>query len=170
MSLFAPDYTASERTFQLICQAAGRAGRGEKDSKVVVQTYSPDNYSIEAACHQDYEEFYENELPYRKLSQYPPVVNMVCVLIQDENQRKLDVATEEIARHIKMVKEKKYNELFIIGPSIPPMSYINDVHRRVIYLKGTSVTNLINLKNYLESVINTSPKLKDISVQFDFKA
>lgn len=170
MSLYVPDYTATERTFQLICQAAGRAGRGEGKGEVVVQTYSPDNYGIETACKQDYESFFENELPYRKLSQYPPVVNMVSILIQDKNKRKLDVATEQIANLIKQVKEKKYNELFIIGPSIPQISFINDVHRSIIYIKGTSITNLINLKNYLEDVINKSDKLKYVNVQFDFKS
>ena len=170
MSLYVPDYTATERTFQLICQAAGRAGRGEKKGEVVVQTYSPDNYGIETAVEQDYEKFFENELPYRKLSQYPPVVNMVSVFIQDKNKRKLDAATEQIANLIKQVKEKKYNELFIIGPSVPQASYINDVYRNVIYIKGTSITNLINLKNYLEGVIQQSDKLKYINVQFDFKA
>ena len=170
MSLYVPDYTATERTFQLICQAAGRAGRGEKKGEVVVQTYSPDNYGIETAVEQDYEKFFENELPYRKLSQYPPVVNMVSVFIQDKNKRKLDAATEQIAGLIKQVKEKKYNELFIIGPSVPQASYINDVYRNVIYIKGTSITNLINLKNYLEGVIQQSDKLKYINVQFDFKA
>ncbi len=170
MSLYVPDYTATERTFQLICQAAGRAGRGDRKGEVVVQTYSPDNYGIETAVAQDYEAFFENELPYRKLSQYPPVVNMVSVLIQDKNKRKLDAATEQIANLIKQVKEKKYNELFIIGPSVPQASYINDVYRNVIYIKGTSVTNLINLKNYLEGVITTNDKLKYVNVQFDFKA
>ena len=170
MSLYVPDYTATERTFQLICQAAGRAGRGERKGEVVVQTYSPDNYGIETAVAQDYEAFFENELPYRKLSQYPPVVNMVSVLVQDKNKRKLDAATEQIANLIKQVKEKKYNELFVIGPSVPQASYINDVYRNVIYIKGTSVTNLINLKNYLEGVITTNDKLKYVNVQFDFKA
>ncbi len=170
MSLYVPDYTATERTFQLICQAAGRAGRGERKGEVVVQTYSPDNYGIETAVAQDYEKFFENELPYRKLSQYPPVVNMVSVLVQDKNKRKLDAATEQIASLIKQVKEKKYNELFVIGPSVPQASYINDVYRNVIYIKGTSVTNLINLKNYLEGVITTNDKLKYVNVQFDFKA
>ena len=88
----------------------------------------------------------------------------------DKNKRKLDAATEQIANLIKQVKEKKYNELFIIGPSVPQASYINDVYRNVIYIKGTSVTNLINLKNYLEGVITTNDKLKYVNVQFDFKA
>ena len=95
---------------------------------------------------------------------------MVSILIQDKNKRKLDVATEQIAGLIKQVKEKKYNELFIIGPSIPQISFINDVHRSIIYIKGTSITNLINLKNYLEDVINKSDKLKYVNVQFDFKS
>ena len=70
MSLYSSDYCANERTFQLICQAAGRAGRGELPGIAIVQTYSPDNYSIETAGRQNYEEFYEEEIAYRKLMKY----------------------------------------------------------------------------------------------------
>lgn len=86
MSLYSSDYCANERTFQLICQAAGRAGRGELPGIAIVQTYSPDNYSIETAGRQNYEEFYEEEIAYRKLMKYPPVSNMVSILLQEENR------------------------------------------------------------------------------------
>ena len=84
MSLYASDYTAAEKTFQLLTQAAGRAGRGKEKGQVVIQTYSPDNYSIESAAKQDYEEFYQEELAYRQLMQYPPVAAMTEILIQSE--------------------------------------------------------------------------------------
>ena len=169
MSLYASDYRAAERTFQLLCQAAGRAGRGVSLGDVVIQTYSPDNYSIKAASHQDYEEFYQEEIAYRKLMSYPPVANMISVFLQGKDQKELNIATEYITEIIKEKKDELYNKLMIIGPAKPPVSKVNDVHRRIIYLKGITRKELIDLKDSLEDVINCSQKFKNINVQFDFK-
>ncbi len=73
ISLYASDYRAAERTFQLLTQAAGRAGRGEQAGEAVIQTYMPEHYSIQAAVKQDYEAFYRQEIAYRNLMGYPPV-------------------------------------------------------------------------------------------------
>lgn len=170
MSLYASDYTAAERTFQLLCQAAGRAGRGENPGQVVIQTYAPDNYSIEAASHQDYDEFYEEEMTYRQLMQYPPVANMTSILLQSANEKELTNATKELVDIIRKVKEEKYSELFVIGPAEPPVAKINDIYRKVIYLKSGQRKKLVKLKNYLESVINRSQNFKNLNIQFDFKA
>ena len=72
LSLHANDYRAGERTFQLLTQAAGRAGRGDKPGEVVIQTYSPEHYSIQTAAKQDYHAFYKEEISYRSLMRYPP--------------------------------------------------------------------------------------------------
>ncbi|MCI9616809.1 MAG: primosomal protein N' [Eubacterium sp.] len=170
MSLYASDYSATETTFQLLCQAAGRAGRSELPGHVVIQTYTPDNYSIETASHQDYKAFYEQEMAYRKLMQYPPASNMVSVLLQSREQKELIQKTEEFAGIIKQYRDKYYNELFVIGPAEPPVAKINDTYRRIIYLKSNDRIKMIKLKNYLEDVINCSQKFNKISVQFDFKA
>lgn len=170
MSLYASDYTAAERTFQLLCQAAGRAGRGKNPGKVVIQTYVPDNYSIEAASRQDYEAFYEQEIAYRQLMQYPPASNMTAILLQCENQKELWNATEKLMESIKKEKEEKYRELFVIGPAEPPVAKINDIYRKIIYLKSNQRNHLVKLKDHLESVINSSQIFKNINVQFDFKA
>lgn len=170
MSLYASDYTAAEKTFQLLCQAAGRAGRGKNPGEVVIQTYAPDNYSIIAASHQDYDEFFEQEIVYRKLMGYPPVANMVSVLLQCSGESELEMATESVVQLIRKVKEQKYNELFVIGPADPPVSKINDIYRKIIYLKSDNRVHLIRLKDYLEYVINSSQNFKNINVQFDFKA
>ena len=77
LSLYAPDYRCGERTFQLLTQAAGRAGRDEQRGEVVIQTYSPEHYCIQTAAEQNYEEFYAREMAYRKLLHYPPV----CVMM-----------------------------------------------------------------------------------------
>ena len=170
MSLYASDYGATERTFQLLCQGAGRAGRGDLPGDVVIQTYSPDNYSIETASHQNYEEFYEQEIAYRALMNYPPVANMVSVLLQGRNQKELIVATEKMVEEIRKQKDKCFQNLFVIGPSEPPVSKINDVYRRIIYLKSRNRKKMVFLKNYLEEFKNGSQIFKNINIQFDFKA
>lgn len=170
MSLYASDYSATETTFQLLCQAAGRAGRSDLPGHVVIQTYTPDNYSIETASHQDYEAFYEEEMAYRKLMQYPPASNMVSILLQSKEQKELIQATEEFVDVIKQYKDRYFEQLLVIGPADPPVAKINDTYRKIIYLKSNNRVRMISLKNYLEDVINCSQKFKKISVQYDFKA
>lgn len=170
MSLYASDYSATETTFQLLCQAAGRAGRSDLPGHVVIQTYTPDNYSIETASHQDYEAFYEEEMAYRKLMQYPPASNMVSILLQSKEQKELIQVTEEFVGIIKQYRDKYFKDLSVIGPAEPPVGKINDIYRRIIYLKSNDRVKIINLKNYLEEVINCSQKFKKISVNYDFKA
>ncbi len=81
LSLFGQDFRSGERTFQLLCQAAGRAGRGDKPGEVVIQTYSPDHYAITASVHHSYEEFYgQNNL--RNLMAYPPCAHLLVILVQ----------------------------------------------------------------------------------------
>ena len=170
MSLYASDYGAAEKTFQLLCQAAGRAGRSRLPGEVVIQTYAPDNYSIVAAAHQDYETFYEEEMAYRKLMQYPPASNMVSILLQSKEQKELMEGTEEFVQFIRQYKEKYFNNLSVIGPADPPVGKINDVYRKIVYLKSDNRIQMIGLKNYLEDVINCSQKFKKITVHYDFKA
>ena len=170
MSLYASDYSATETTFQLLCQAAGRAGRSDLPGHVVIQTYTPDNYSIETASHQDYEAFYEEEMAYRKLMQYPPASNMVSILLQSKEQKELIQVTEEFVDVIKQYKDRYFEQLLVIGPADPPVAKINDTYRKIIYLKSNNRVRMISLKNYLEDVINCSQKFKKISVQYDFKA
>ena len=170
MSLNEQDYKAAERTFQLICQAAGRAGRGGEKGDVVVQSYNPDNYSIVTSCEQDYKAFYEQEIAFRELLAYPPQTNLVCIMLQDKNQKYVDEAMNLVVTLARKVKENKYKELMIIGPTDPPVARVNDIYRKVLYLKSTSRTNLVNLKNYLEQATTNHPSMRDVSMQFDFKA
>ena len=114
--------------------------------------------------------FLEQEIVYRKLMGYPPVANMASVLLQCSGESELEMATESVVQLIRKVKEQKYNELFVIGPADPPVSKINDIYRKIIYLKSDNRVHLIRLKDYLEYVINSSQNFKNINVQFDFKA
>ena len=169
MSLYASDYTAAEKTFQLLTQAAGRAGRGKEKGQVVIQTYSPDNYSIESAAKQDYEEFYQEELAYRQLMQYPPVAAMTEILIQSEDEELLDRFTDALTKYINKLKEAKFKQLMIIGPAKPPVAKINDVYRRMIYLKSLDKEKLIRMSDYIQELINTSQKVKGITLQFNVR-
>ena len=92
MSLYTDDYRSGERTFQLLTQAAGRAGRGDRPGEVVIQTYDPEHYAIEASAAQDYEAFYEKEIRYRSLMGYPPVENLMAVLAACEDEALLEKA------------------------------------------------------------------------------
>lgn len=92
LSLYADDYRAGERTFQLLTQAAGRAGRGEKAGEVVIQTYSPEHYSIVAAAKQDYEQFFQEEMTYRALMGYPPASQLMAVLVSCKEEELLETA------------------------------------------------------------------------------
>ena len=97
LSLYAGHYLAQERTFQLLTQAAGRAGRGSRPGNVVIQTYSPDNYSIVLGAKQDYPGFFEHEMAYRKLLGYPPAMNMVGIMISSEKEAWLDRVSQELS-------------------------------------------------------------------------
>ena len=98
LSLNISDYRASERTFQLLTQAAGRAGRGEKPGEAIIQTYQPEHYSIQAAMHQDYRAFYEEEIGYRKLLGYPPVSNLLAIHGSCGNEELLETGMQYIKK------------------------------------------------------------------------
>lgn len=166
LSLYADDYRAGERTFQLLTQAAGRAGRGEKKGEAVIQTYSPSHYAIEAAAAQDYEKFYEEEIRYRELMGYPPCESLLAVLLSCENQKLLDTG----CRYLKEFADRLNKEqiIDIIGPAVPGIEKINDVYRKVLYLKAERYDTLVKVKDYLEKYIEVNPGYLKIRVQFDF--
>lgn len=169
MSLYASDYRAAERTFELLTQAAGRAGRGNTPGDVVIQTYNPENYSIEYSKNQDYESFYREEISYRKLMQYPPAAHMTAILATSPNYGKLREAVELLISEIKKLKQLPENKmLVVIGPADAGVARINDIYRKVIYLKHFDNEVLIKIKNNLEKLIYSSQLFKDVSIQFDF--
>ena len=168
LSLYESDFRATERTFQLLCQAAGRAGRGNKPGHVVIQTYVPDNYGIQTAAAQDYRAFFEEEIAYRNLMGYPPVENMVCVMLMGEQKKELDRVTALFVEEIRKVQKQHLQQLTVIGPSTPPVSKIKDVYRNVVYLKDSRRQNLVYLKDYLETVTMNSQNFKKVRIQYDF--
>ena len=165
MSLYADDYRAGERTFQLLTQAAGRAGRGSEKGEVVIQTYSPEHYSIETAANQDYESFYQAEISYRNVMGYPPVEQLLAILISGKEEKLLETASSYIKSYAERVNR---NEVRIIGPTSPSVGKVNDVYRKVIYLKHEEYDVLIDLKDKLEKYIEINPGFHDMWIQFDF--
>ncbi len=168
MSLSVGDYRAAERTFQLITQAAGRAGRGEHPGEVVIQTYQPEHYAIVHAANQDYEAFYEEELDYRDLMQYPPVVHMMAVQVYAAVEEEgLQVAKELAKEAGKTVMEKKGMSVQIIGPAPAGIGKINDIYRFVFYVKHSDYGRLVEIKDQLEAVLQ-SMDTRRLNIQFDF--
>ncbi|MBP3462511.1 MAG: primosomal protein N', partial [Tyzzerella sp.] len=132
LSLYADDYRAGERTFQLLTQAAGRAGRGREKGEVVIQTYSPEHYAIQTAANQDYEAFYEEEIAYRKLMGYPPAEQLLAVLIAGEDEKLLETACGYLKIYAERVNRSRAR---IVGPASPYVGKVNDVYRKVLYFK-----------------------------------
>ncbi|HKL99247.1 MAG TPA: primosomal protein N' [Mobilitalea sp.] len=111
LSLYAGDFRASERTFELLCQAAGRAGRDILAGEVVIQTYHPEHYSIITAAEGDYKAFYDQEMLYRKLMQYPPAAHILLILITSKDEMKAAKAALLTGEAIKeYIRDKGYEE------------------------------------------------------------
>ena len=166
LSLYADDYRAGERTFQLLTQAAGRAGRGRKAGEVVIQTYSPDPYCVETAANQDYETFYKQEIQYRDLMGYPPIEQLLAVLVSCENEELLEKGTFYLKEYAN--KRNKDNSYQIIGPASPYIGKVNDIYRKIIYIKHENYGMLIEMKNQLEKYIEVNEGFHKMRIQFDF--
>lgn len=169
LSLNANDYRAGERTFALLAQAAGRAGRAEKAGEVIIQTYQPEHYSITAAAAGDYETFFKQEMAFRRALRYPPAAHILALLILSLKEDAADAAAAAIAGWSEeFLKEKQIEGLVRIGPVPASLSKANDVYRRVIYFKQNQYNALVALKNFLEGYILYSERFKNVDVQFDF--
>ena len=166
MSLYGDDYRSGERTFQLLTQAAGRAGRGRRPGEVIIQTYSPDHYSIRMAARQDYEGFYEKEMNYRDLMGYPPASQLMAVLMTGSDENKLTTAAEYLKKYA--IRVSADGEVQVIGPASPSVGKVNDVYRKVIYLKSEEYQVLVRIKNHMERYIEINRGFANMRIQFDF--
>lgn len=170
LSLYASDYRASERTYQLLAQAAGRAGRGKLPGEVIIQTYQPEHYSIDAASKNDYISFYKQEMNYRNLLKYPPAAHILAILTAARDENKAAFAAKLLGGAAKeWMKERESTEdTVIIGPAAAVLSKANDIYRYMIYIKQADYDCLIQLKDYLEGYINYSEHFNSCNIQFDF--
>jgi primosomal protein N' (replication factor Y) len=140
VGLALPDFRASERTFQLITQAAGRAGRGGRPGRVLIQTYHPAHYVIRHAFAQDYEAFFNEEIRYRKTLNYPPFVVLASLLIHGEDFARIH-ATATAVRHA-LDEANTSRALRVLGPAPAPLARLRGEHRLQILLKSHSRTRL----------------------------
>lgn len=165
MSLYAGSYMAAERTFQLLTQAAGRAGRGDTPGEVVIQTYTPDNYSIKTAQAQDYNAFYEEEIAYRRLMEYPPISNMLKVSIASKNEKILDAAADYIKNNHNRFHG---NEINVYDPVNAGIYKINDIYTKLIYAKAQDYEALTDFKDKIEDISKNTDIFKNVNTQFEF--
>lgn len=143
MSLYNCDFRSSERTFQLLTQAAGRAGRGMEPGNVIIQTYDPENYSIQTAANQDYESFYHQEIRFRRRMQYPPI-GWMCEVMAVSAEEKL---ANQWIWQVQLLINKRFCDIIkIIGPSDAPIARLKDMWRKHLYIRSS------DHKAYLEAM------------------
>ena len=164
LSLHASDYMAAERTFQLLTQAVGRAGRGNLPGNAVIQTYQPEHYAVQRAAAQDYDGFYDLEIAYRDLMSYPPMSGMLAMLLQGADEDLLEAESEKIKT---MILELDIPLLRVTGPTQAVISKISDIYRRVIYLKHEDVKELYCVREMIDEAVKNETISKEIRVEFD---
>src|SRR5437773_10718695 len=128
------DFRASERTFQLLTQVAGRAGRGEQRGEAIIQTLYPEHYSIQLACRQDYPAFYERELQFRKAMRYPPIISLVNTIVR---ARTFTAAMDDAADVVQKLRADDAGQLGILGPAQPRLIKRRDEYAVPQMIKGT---------------------------------
>ncbi|WP_321007496.1 primosomal protein N' [Hungatella sp.] len=167
LSLYTPDYRAAERTFQLLTQAAGRAGRDARHGDVIIQTYNPEHYSIVTAAEQDYETFYHQEMAYRRLMKYPPVNVLFTVQMASKSEAALVEAADRLAAHITPQADEE--KVQMIGPVDASVYKINDIYRKILYLKQENYDILIKIRDHIDCFQQEKSEIfKGVVVQYDF--
>ena len=141
-SLNFPDFRSGERTFQLLIQAAGRAGRGDKKGKVIIQTYNPEHYSIQAAYLQNYEAFYRREIRNRERLNYPPFSQLINIVVSARDDKKAAAAALQLT---KMVRSRLPSSYHLYGPGPAPLAKIRGWYRHQLVIKGTNLSRQAKL-------------------------
>ena len=159
--LHMPDFRAGERTFSLITQVAGRAGRYFPDGKVVVQTYSPGLEPILFACQNNVEEFYNFELEQRRLLEFPPFSRLLRLVFRSFNRKEAYDTAKDAAR---ILEEKKARGVEIIGPAECPIEKINSSWRYQILLKSSSI---VPLQAMARSLLMEYTHSQNVYIEYD---
>jgi primosomal protein N' (replication factor Y) len=141
IGLGVPDFRAAERTFQLLTQASGRAGRGELPGRVILQTINPDHYAIRLAATQDYASFYEKEILFRRSMKYPPFAALANLLVRDEKQEDALRKATELERLLKPEPEG----MKVMGPAPAPVPRLKAEFRYQILIKANDRKKLNEL-------------------------
>ena len=128
-----PDFRAAERTFQLLTQVAGRAGRADLPGEVILQSHWPDHYALQFACAQDYDAFFEREMEFRRTMAYPPLATLVNVVIRSRESAEGAAAAEAIAARLRALAAGRFR---VLGPAFAPLARLRQEHRFQVLLKG----------------------------------
>jgi len=135
-----PDFRSAERTFNLLTQVAGRAGRGDLGGRVIIQSYTPQHYSIQAAKTHDYNIFYDKEISLRKELRLPPFCHMVSLTLRGRREEKVFKASEELKAGLE--KEIKSQDIEILGPAPSPISKMKGMYRWNIFLRAENAEDI----------------------------
>ena len=161
-----PDFRSAERTFQLITQVAGRAGRGDRPGRVLIQTYHPYHYALRHACAQDYEGFYEEELRYRQNHSYPPFVALGSLLVHGPDLGRVRNDSLELRKQLDRVNQER--RCRILGPAPAPLSRLKGEHRFQILIKSRTRKNLREVADAaLRSAAEAGINLRSINLEID---
>jgi primosomal protein N' (replication factor Y) len=160
-----PDFRAGERTFQLIAQVTGRAGRGEKPGRVVIQTFQPEHYAIEMARNHDYAGMYAREIELRKALGYPPFSRIVNVKIEATEDKYVQEAAAGLANLAR--KFQKRSEPEILGPAPAPLTRLRDRYRWQLLIKGKQLEVLHAFLHRLEGEIASLGKAGRAKISID---
>lgn len=166
LSLFAGDYQSSERTFQLLTQAAGRAGRGDRPGEVIIQTYQPEHYCIQTAAAQDYDSFYSQEIRFRQMLHYPPDRQMMVMLAEGEHDEQTGQAVQKLR---EVAGEADFEAVEFIGPSRAGIAKAKDMYRYTMYMKHQDIKELMRLRDFLEGYLKWSQQFSNIYFTFDIR-
>ena len=166
LSLFAGDYQSSERTFQLLTQAAGRAGRGDRPGEVIIQTYQPEHYCIQTAAAQDYDSFYSQEIRFRQMLHYPPDRQMMVMLAEGEHDQQTGQAVQKLR---EIAGEADFEAVEFIGPSRAGIAKAKDLYRYTLYMKHQDIKELMRLRDFLEGYLKWSQQFSNIYFTFDIR-
>lgn len=164
LSLHFPDFDASERTFQLLTQVAGRSGRHEKKGEVIIQAYDTDHPIINLALKQDYQAFYQEEMMIRQVNHYPPYYYMMELLLSSKDENYLNNHSIEVLKYLKQYQK----DFELLGPTVPSIAKLNDQFRMMFTIKYRRVKEVYPLFNALHQRYNQGQDSK-LKIQFYVK-
>ncbi len=167
LSLSSPDFRASEKTFQLITQAAGRAGRDKDSGKVIIQTYQPDHYAIVLSSAQNYKLFYEKEINFRKLMGYPPIERLMTIQLLCKDEDMLTLISTKTAEAFK--EECTQNNAEFIGPLNATVYKVNDIYRKIVYIKHSEHDIIIRLRDRFTELVRSNDKRGFVMLNYDIQ-
>ena len=166
VGLALPDFRAAERTFQLITQVAGRAGRGDRPGRVLIQTHHPYHYALRHACAQDYEAFYEEELRYRQNHSYPPFVALASLLVHGPDLGRVRSDSLELRKQLDAVNQER--KCRVLGPAPAPLSRLKGEHRFQLLIKSRSRKHLREVADTaLKKAAESGMNLRTVNLEID---